>query len=187
LGLIRCGGTTNSKENTIRYLIAVLFAALLIGHASAQSTPRTLKIEPVHKDKKAQSIAAKPEAKQSTVAPAPAPTPPPAPEPVQPVQPVTSCTSEIQKYDWSQTVALAVAKAESGLNPGIVNYNPSTFDYSVGCFQVNIWGANAYTRPSEAALKDPAVNVAFAYKIYSGNGHSFNGQWGVCRRGVACY
>lgn len=97
------------------------------------------------------------------------------------------CAAEIAKYDWNQSVALAVARAESGLNPGNLNDNPSTGDYSVGCFQVNIYGANAASRPSEAQLKIASVNVAFAYRLYAGNGHSFIGQWGVCRAKVSCY
>lgn len=110
------------------------------------------------------------------------------PEIAQETVPVAAtCQSEIAKYDWSQPVALAVSTAESGLDPGAINNNPATGDYSVGCFQVNIYGALATTRPSEQELKDPVVNVAWAYKIYSGNGKSFIGQWGVCRRGVACY
>ena len=98
-----------------------------------------------------------------------------------------SCEAEIAKYDWNQGVALAVARAESGLNPNQLNDNPATGDYSVGCFQVNIYGANAASRPSEAALKNAATNVAFAYGIYQNNGHSFLGQWGVCSRNVSCY
>jgi cytoskeletal protein RodZ len=98
-----------------------------------------------------------------------------------------SCAAEIAKYGWNQSVALAVARAESGLDPGNLNNNPATGDYSVGCFQINIYGANAASRPSEAALKNAATNVAFAYKIYVGNGHSFLGQWGVCRYKVSCY
>lgn len=98
-----------------------------------------------------------------------------------------SCEAEISKYNWNYSVAVAVARAESGLNPGIVNNNPGTGDYSVGCFQINIYGANARTRPSEAELKNAATNVAWAYKIYTGNGSSFIGQWGVCRSKVSCY
>lgn len=100
---------------------------------------------------------------------------------------VGDCAAEISKYDWQQGVALAVARAESGLNPGSLNDNPSTGDYSVGCFQVNIYGANARTRPSEAQLKNAATNVQWAYNNYVHNGHSFIGQWGVCRAKVACY
>lgn len=98
-----------------------------------------------------------------------------------------SCAREIAKYDWNQSLALAVARAESGLRTNALNNNPATGDYSVGCFQVNIFGANAYTRPSEAQLKNAAVNVRFAYNLYKGNGSSFLGQWGVCRAKVSCY
>lgn len=108
----------------------------------------------------------------------------PKPEP----KPVASgdCAAEIYKYDWNHTVALNVARAESGLRPGAVNDNPRTKDYSIGCFQINLYGANARTRPSEAHLKNAANNVAFAYKIYVANGRSFKGQWGVCRI-IYCY
>jgi len=75
---------------------------------------------------------------------------------------------------------------ESSGNAGTVNDNPSTGDYSVGCFQINLYGANARNRPSEAWLKDAANNVSYAYKIYVGNGHSFIGQWGACHY-VSCY
>lgn len=102
-------------------------------------------------------------------------------------QPKGSCQAEIAKYGWRQDVALAVARAESGLRPTALNNNPATKDYSVGCFQINIYGANARTRPSEAALKNPATNVAWAWKIYVANGNSFIGQWGVCRSKVSCY
>jgi len=97
-----------------------------------------------------------------------------------------SCQTEIAKYDWDQSTALAVAQAESGFNTGVVNNNPATGDYSIGCFQINIFGGNAANRPSEAELKNAATNVAFAYQIYSANGQSFIGQWGVCRS-IACY
>lgn len=98
-----------------------------------------------------------------------------------------SCQAEIAKYDWNHSVATAVMIAESGGDPGQLNDNPATGDYSVGCFQVNIYGANAASRPSEAALKNAATNVEFAYRIYKGNGASFIGQWGVCRSKVSCY
>lgn len=100
---------------------------------------------------------------------------------------VGDCAAEIAKYDWNVNVATAVARAESGLNAGSLNNNPSTGDYSVGCFQVNLYGANARTRPSEAQLKNAAINVQWAYNNYVANGHSFIGQWGVCRSKVACY
>lgn len=98
-----------------------------------------------------------------------------------------SCAAEIAKYDWGQATALAVARAESQHRPGVINNNPGTGDYSVGCFQVNIYGANARNRPSQAQLIDAAVNVRWAYNNYVANGHSFIGQWGVCRSKVSCY
>lgn len=98
-----------------------------------------------------------------------------------------SCAAEIAKYDWDIGTATAVMIAESGGNPGNVNDNPATGDYSIGCFQINIFGANARSRPSEAALKNAATNVSFAYGIYKSNGSSFIGQWGVCRSKVSCY
>lgn len=118
----------------------------------------------------------------------------PAPQPVQSSQApigVTDrggtgdCAAEIAKYDWPYGVALSVATAESGLRPGVVNNNPDTGDYSVGCFQVNLYGANATTRPSEEALRDAAVNVEWAYNNWRYNKRSFIGQWGVCRK-VEC-
>mgnify|MGYP000888773531 CR=1 FL=1 len=97
-----------------------------------------------------------------------------------------SCAAEIAKYPWNQSLATAVSTAESGMNPGIVNHNPSTQDYSVGCFQVNLWGDLAKSRPSEEQLRDAAVNVKWAYDNYIRNGHSFKGQWGVCGVKVDC-
>lgn len=108
------------------------------------------------------------------------------PPPVEPQPPASSCEAEIRKYNWRQDVALAVAKAESGLRPNAHNYSDVTKDNSWGCFQINIYGANARTRPPASELVKPEVNVAFAYRIYVGNGHSFIGQWGVCRK-ISCY
>lgn len=98
-----------------------------------------------------------------------------------------SCAAEIAKYSWNQSVATAVSRAEAGLNTSIVNYNPATKDHSVGCFQINIWGANAASRPSESALKDATTNVAFAWRLYAGAGHSFRSNWRVCDSKVSCY
>jgi len=160
----------------MKFLTIIALSLIITG--IAKPTPALTKTV-VH-----QTSAAKPLAQVNT----PAPVAQPQPEIAQETVPVpATCQSEIAKYDWSQPVALAVATAESGLDPGALNNNPATGDYSVGCFQVNIYGRNALSRPSEQELKDPTVNVAWAYKIYSGNGNSFIGQWGVCRRGVACY
>lgn len=95
------------------------------------------------------------------------------------------CASEIKKYNWNQNVAYNVMMQESGNNPGVVNNNPATGDYSVGCFQINLYGANARTRPSEAWLKNAANNVSYAYGMWQGQGW---GPWGftTCKK-VACY
>lgn len=125
--------------------------------------------------------------KAATPAPTQAAAPQGAPMATQFVGGSGDCAAEIAKYDWNVAVATAVARAESGLNAGALNDNPATGDYSVGCFQVNLYGANARTRPSEAALKNAATNVAWAYNNYKENGSSFIGQWGVCNGKVACY
>lgn len=109
------------------------------------------------------------------------------PEVVEIVQEQSTCESEIAKYDWDQSTALAVMYAESTGDPSALNDNPLTFDYSVGCFQINLYGRNALNRPSEQELYDPSINVAYAYRLYTSNGNSFIGQWGVCRSKVACY
>jgi len=98
----------------------------------------------------------------------------------------SSCASEIKKYDWNQTVAYEVMMAESSNNHSIVNDNPSTGDYSVGCFQINLYGNLRNTRPSESWLKVPENNVAHAYKMYQSSGWS---PWGytTCRYKVSCY
>lgn len=75
-------------------------------------------------------------------------------------------------------------EAESGCRADVVNDNPKTEDYSVGLFQINLYGANAKHRPSEEELKDPRTNIEFAYQLYKDYG--FKSQWGVCRYKVNC-
>lgn len=101
--------------------------------------------------------------------------------------PEATCESEINKYSWDQLTAIAVARAESGMNPLAKNDNPATGDYSIGCFQINLYGSNALYRPSEAELYNPEINVAYAWKLYTSNRNSFIGQWGVCISKVMCY
>jgi len=96
-----------------------------------------------------------------------------------------SCAAEIAKYNWPQNIANAVMLAESSGNAGIVNDNPATGDYSIGCFQVNIKGSNARTRPSEAQLKNAAINVEWSYNHYVALGRTFgtSGGWGAYTAG----
>lgn len=90
----------------------------------------------------------------------------------------------IDNYDWDVEIAMKIASHESGCDTSIVNDNPATGDYSIGIFQINIFGANAKYRPSEQALKDPATNIAYAYSLWKSSG--FQSQWSVCRSVVRC-
>jgi hypothetical protein len=90
----------------------------------------------------------------------------------------------IEQYDWNVDTAMEICKHESEGREWVVNDNPATKDYSVGLFQINLFGANAKYRPSEATLKIPEENVAYAYELYKSSG--FQSQWGVCRRDVKC-
>lgn len=190
---------------SLQVIAAILITVSAI--ASAAPVPETSSPEPAKSIQKVETVTkpsedVKPPETAGTsqneqiiepepVAEAPAPIPAPVQDDRAPIG-VTdrggsgSCAAEILKYDWHQGIALAVASAESGLRPGIVNNNPNTGDYSVGCFQVNLYGGNARTRPSEPALRDAAENVRWAYNNYVANGRSFIGQWGVCNGKVAC-
>ena len=83
------------------------------------------------------------------------------------------CATELAKYDWPRADAYKIMFKESSNNPQILNNNPATGDYSVGCFQVNLRGALAAGRPSEQELKDPVINVRWAYRHYVSEGRSF--------------
>lgn len=94
------------------------------------------------------------------------------------------CASELSKYDWNVDHAHRVMMKESSNVPHNLNDNPATGDYSVGCFQINLYGANARTRPSEAWLKNPANNVQYAYQLYVSQGRTFcttGGWYNTCR------
>jgi hypothetical protein len=107
----------------------------------------------------------------------------PAPKPkVVPVAPSVSeitgsCATEVKKYDWPQEWAMNVLMKESGGVATKLNNTPATGDYSVGCFQINLYGANAATRPSEAWLKIASNNVALAHEWFVRDGRTFCGQW----------
>ncbi len=73
---------------------------------------------------------------------------------------------EVSKYDWDVNVVMQIMALESGCNPTALNNNPATRDYSVGLFQINLFGGNAASRPSEEWLKVPENNIAYAYKLY---------------------
>lgn len=76
----------------------------------------------------------------------------------------------LANYDWDIRVARAVMLAESGGDHLVVNDNPATGDYSVGLFQINLYGKLAASRPSEEWLKVPENNIAYAYTLYKEGG-----------------
>ncbi len=94
------------------------------------------------------------------------------------------CATEITKYNWSQTAAYNVMMIESTNNPGVVNDNPSTRDYSIGCFQINLYGGNARTRPSQTWLSVAENNVAYAYGMWKAMGTfcSTGGWYNTCTK-----
>jgi hypothetical protein len=73
--------------------------------------------------------------------------------------------------------AIRVMLQESSGNPAIHNYNPSTGDDSYGCFQINLAGANKYSRPSPAELVIADNNVSFAYNLWKSTGWCSSGGW----------
>lgn len=121
----------------------------------------------------------KPEPKKAVPAKIEAPAPIVVPEP-------KTCAGEVRKYDWNVPVANAVMLAESSGNADNLNDNPITGDYSVGCFQVNIYKDLARNRPTEAELKDPEVNVKWSYEHWKALGGTFGttAGWGAYNSGA---
>jgi|GEM_PF-1396322 len=75
--------------------------------------------------------------------------------------------------------ALSVMKGESGGNPNAINDNPRTRDYSVGLFQINLYGGLAKSRPSEAWLLIPENNIAYASRVWKNQGWT---PWSYARK-----
>lgn len=83
----------------------------------------------------------------------------------------------IKRYDWDTAEAISVANCESSLNPEAINSTPP--DKSIGIYQINTYGSLAKDRPSIEELKNPEVNIAFAYKLWSEH-KSFKYHWKNC-------
>lgn len=116
--------------------------------------------------------------------------------------PASTCAAEIGKYSsWNQNVAYNVMMAESSGDVNTLNDNPMTGDYSIGCFQINLLGANlngkyrvaltlGYTdglglEQMVAWLKNPVNNVAMANSLYNTAGNW--GDWKyTCQTKVQC-
>lgn len=101
----------------------------------------------------------------------------PEPEPTPAPAGNGSCEAEIRKYDWDVDWALSVMQKESSGDPTAHNFSHATRDNSYGCFQVNIYGANAQNRPSGEWLSVASNNVQLAYEWYVRDGRTFCGQW----------
>ncbi len=90
-----------------------------------------------------------------------------------------SCEAAIRSiFPASQhSTAIRVMLQESSGDPANHNYNPATKDNSYGCFQVNIWGENARTRPPASELVKADVNVRYAYNLWQSTGWCSSGGW----------
>lgn len=90
----------------------------------------------------------------------------------------------VAQYAWNVEVFMRICNAESGGNPYAVGDTypiNGLLAYSCGLYQVR----ELPGRPSCEELKDPATNIAWAYRIYQGQGLS---AWSVCTNGKAqCY
>ena len=91
--------------------------------------------------------------------------------------PLSTVRYLVAQYDWDVEKALAILHCESGRNPLVVNDDPSTYDYSVGLFQINLYGYLREVNPSEEWLKDPTNNVEYAYGMYEHRGWN---PWRIC-------
>jgi len=107
----------------------------------------------------------------------------PKPQPVVTRSAPVGCEpyrSLVSQYNWNVQIAMAVMQAESGCNPASVgDTRPinGLLAPSCGLFQIRTLKG----RPSCEALKDPATNVEWAYKVYTGRG-SFK-PWSVFTNG----
>ena len=202
--------TTTTDATTMRTVISTIVAvatALLLSNFTQTSSIAVQEVS-----KTVASRAAVDAASTSNTEPAEAPAPAPdaavpastqAPAAPAEAAPVATCAGEIGKYsNWNQNVAQAVMMAESGGNQNTVNYNISTGDHSIGCFQINLLDNNLYSKHRLAVqlgytgavdvaaltdwLKNPVNNVAIANTIYT-----LAGQWSdwrtTCATKVSCY
>jgi len=120
---------------------------------------------------------------EPVVEPVPAPVAAKVPQPT--VHPIgcENYRQEVSKYDWNVEVMMKIMRAESSCNPAVVGDNypiRGLLAPSCGLFQIRTLSS----RPSCDELKDPATNIAWAYRIYQSQGYP---AWSVCRTKVSCY
>ena len=86
----------------------------------------------------------------------------------------------IAGYDWDYDTALAVAKAESNLNPNA--YNPEAHRGCSGSYSVMQVACIHYEKRGIYGEErfDPKVNIQIAYEIYSEQGWK---PWGAYTNG----
>lgn len=172
--------TIQLRRNKIRAIRIVLVLALIIVLKPPYPKTEASAIQPV----------TRPAATVHTTEALP-PVQPLAPQPVVVEQAVVThpigCENYrqlVSKYNWNVETFLRIAAAESGCNPYQVGDNyviNGLHAPSCGLFQVR----TLQGRPSCEELKDPATNIAWAYRIYQGQGLS---AWSVCSNGRAhCY
>jgi LysM repeat protein len=107
--------------------------------------------------------------------PAPAPTTPPAPAPSGSVQQMIAQT--FGGYTWQ---ALAVARCESGFDPGAYNptavwYNGSNLGHAMGVFQIvnATWASTSYSGYSPY---NAWANIQAAHQIFARDGYTWR-EW----------
>lgn len=89
----------------------------------------------------------------------------------------------VNQYDWNKDVALKIMQAESGCNPSAVGDNrviDGIYAPSCGLYQIRTLKG----RPSCKRLKNPTINIEWAYKLYRASGWQ---PWSVCKTKVRCY
>lgn len=198
------------EADTMRTIVATVVAVItaLLLNNFAKPTPITVQnFEQVAITEHASAAPAEEPTATTPAIDKPAPEPAPVvaekPAVATPAAPTSSCAAEVNKYSsWNQTVAYNVMMAESTNDHNTLNDNPMTGDYSVGCFQINLLGANLNSKYRVALtlgysdglgleqmvawLKNPVNNVAMANTMYN-----MAGNWGdwkyTCQTKVSCY
>jgi hypothetical protein len=150
--------TTRVHNETVSYLLKVTVVSLLFGYAVFLLTLKTVEriyirlynVEPI-------VVVVSHEVR----------------EPIELIERGYSIEDKICAYDWDCELMIAVAKAESRLDPNAINYNTNgTVDR--GIFQVNsIWG--------DWSTFDVDENIANAYEIYKIQGIS---AWSAYNNGA---
>ena len=166
-----------TKGVSIRVLLRYIATAVFI----AVATPQLNKVEPTltppqTAHQSVQLVAEIPApslVQQATVTTVPQPVP-------TPKQGCEAYRAEVAKYDWNITIAMAIMKAESGCRSNAVGDNyPIRGLHAPSCGLMQIRSLQG--RPSCEQLKDPATNIAWAYKLYLGSGWY---PWSVFKNGA---